>query len=320
MARTFPHLVCWHAGARAEVMNTIALDVRPSVFRATHHPIPLRLRGAVEGRFDVLTEGDYLEGFLAPAAPHAFDVAVGDSGTGKSHFVRWIYEELQRRDPSGRRYRVVLVPRSSANLADVVRRILEGFDGEVARRLRQELEGAQKLSLAGAKTRVLDEFAYVLEHDRAQVAPPGRELDDLEREVLDGLPSLLRALPLREELLKRSAGAVERIAQHVLGTRERVEEEGPDLTWKRGDLSFTQRALDRAQGAGDLAAQFPEDPALADLATGFLNRARCRAAPPAPPATRRSAPRARRSPAGHRRGPRSGAPDRRLVGDRGAGR
>ncbi|KYF70831.1 ATP-binding protein [Sorangium cellulosum] len=279
MAHTFPHLVCWHDRARAEVMNTIALDVRPSVFRATHHPSPLRLRGAVEGRFDVLAEGDYIEGFLAPAAPHAFDVAVGDSGTGKSHFVRWIYEELRRRDPAGRRYRVVLVPRSSANLADVVRRILEGFDGEIARGLRQELEGAQNLSLAGAKTRVLDEFAYVLEHERAHIAPPGRQLDDLEREVLDALPSLLHAPPLREELLKRSEGAVERIAQHVLGTRERVEEEGLDLAWKRGDLAFTQRAIDRAQGAGDLAAQFPEDPALADLATGFLNRARAVALP-----------------------------------------
>jgi hypothetical protein len=260
-------------------MNTIALDVRPSVFRATHHPIPVRLRGAVDGRFDTLTEGEYLEGFLAHGAPHVFDVAVGDSGTGKSHFVRWIYEELRHRDPLGQLYRIVLVPRSSANLAEVMRRILEGFDGEVARRLRQELEGAQSLSLAGAKTRVLDEFAYVLEHDRDQVSPLGRELDDLESEVLEGLPSLLRAPALREELVNRSAGTVERIAQHVLGTRERVEEEGPDLAWRGNDLAFTQRALDRAQGAGDLAAQFPEDPALADLATGFLNRARVVALP-----------------------------------------
>jgi hypothetical protein len=274
MARMFPHLVCWNARVRAEVMNTIALDVRPSVFHATHHASPLRLRGAAEGRSDILAEADYLKGFLDPVAPHVFDVAVGDSGTGKSHFVRWIHEELRRLDPEEKHYRLVLVPRSSANLADVVRRILKGSDGEIARRLHQELEGAQRLDLAGAKTRVLDEFAYVLEHDRIQFLQPGHNLDDLEQEVLDGLPSVLRAPPLREELLKRSAGIVERVAQHVLGTRQRVEEDAPNLVWKRDDLAFTQRALDRSPGAGDLAVQFLEDPALADVATGFLNRAR----------------------------------------------
>ncbi len=206
-------------------------------------------------------------------------MAVGDSGTGKSHFVRWVYDELRRLDPEGQHCRVVLVPRSSANLADVVRRILDGFDGEVTRSLRQELEGAQRLDLAGAKTRVLDEFAYVLEHDRTQVVGPGHDLDDLEREVLDGLPSLLHSPPLREELLRRSAGVVERVAQHVLGTRQCVDEGGLDLAWNRSDLEFTQRALDRSKGGGDLAAQFPDDPALADVATTFLNRARAVALP-----------------------------------------
>jgi hypothetical protein len=279
MQASFPNFVCWNKETRAEVMNTIALDARPSVFRSTHHPSQLRLKGIAEGRFEKIDERRYLEGFRDPSAKHVFDIAVGDSGTGKSHFIRWLYEELTASDPDGSSYHVVLVPRSSANLADVVRRILRGFDGEIALNLLHEMQSAQRLGLAGAKTRVLDEFAYVLEHDLAELFPPDQVLGDLENDILLGLPDLLRAASLRSELEQRPEGTVDRIARHVLGTRNRIEEDGPDLAWRHDDLQFSQSAIKDAGIAGDFASQFPDDDDLAGIAVHLLNRARSIALP-----------------------------------------
>ena len=41
-------------------MNTIALDVRPSVFQATHFPSFLRQEGATPGTFVSISEDEFL--------------------------------------------------------------------------------------------------------------------------------------------------------------------------------------------------------------------------------------------------------------------
>src|SRR5688572_956560 len=93
-----PNYMCWHPATRSEVMNTIALDVRASVFKATHYPSFLQQAGAASGAYVPIVEEELLEDFLRDDHLHVFDVAVGDSGTGKSHLIRWMSYEIARRN------------------------------------------------------------------------------------------------------------------------------------------------------------------------------------------------------------------------------
>src|SRR5262245_54966787 len=96
----FPNTVCWDATRRATVLNPIALDVPLSVFRATHHPSLVQRKGAAEDAVVSVEETRVLEEFLSGAETHVFTAAVGDTGTGKSHFVRWLYLEILQRASS----------------------------------------------------------------------------------------------------------------------------------------------------------------------------------------------------------------------------
>ena len=138
--KEFPNVLCWTPRMRAEVLNTVALDVHEAVFKATHYPSFVQQEGARRGKFVPLREESFLHDFLDDNHPHVFDIAVGDTGTGKSHLIRWMYNEITRRNLDLDRYWLALVPRSSTNLADVVRRIIQGFHGEVATRLTEELK------------------------------------------------------------------------------------------------------------------------------------------------------------------------------------
>src|SRR5688572_6723520 len=107
----FPNVICWVPKSRAEVMNTIALDVPDAIFKATHSPSFVQQQGARKGTFVRVQEHEFLEDFLKEDHVHVFNIAVGDTGTGKSHLIRWMYHEIVRQNTKAReRYWVVLVP------------------------------------------------------------------------------------------------------------------------------------------------------------------------------------------------------------------
>src|SRR5262245_15112399 len=105
----FPNIICWAPRMRAEVMNTIALDVDEAVFKATHCPRFVQQQGARRGTFVRRREKEFLDDFLNEDHLHVFNIAVGDPGTGKSHLIRWMFHETLRRNPHvAARYWVVL--------------------------------------------------------------------------------------------------------------------------------------------------------------------------------------------------------------------
>ncbi len=189
----FPNSVCWEPASRPRVTNTIALDVLPAVFLATHSPSPLRRAGAA-GASIAETESHFLADFLDPARDHVLDLAVGDSGSGKSHLIRWMYFEITRLNAErGNKWHVVLIPRSSANLHEVVAQVLRGFAGPVVQSVQSELALAHgKLTRAAARHRVLDELAFVLGDESTAQRPGARKLSEDEREIRRLLPDFLR--------------------------------------------------------------------------------------------------------------------------------
>jgi hypothetical protein len=274
MPKEFPNALCWTPHMRAEVMNTIALDVDKDIFKATHYPSFVQQEGSRRGTFVPLQEELFLRDFLDENHSHVFDIAVGDTGTGKSHLIRWMYNEIHRVSHADHGpYWLVIVPRSSTNLADVVQRIIQGFHGEVATRLAEELNRHHKLPLDEAKNRVIDELAYVLEAGGPQLFPANHHPTPEEEQILKDLPALLRAQELRKVLLSHSEGVVTRVARHVLGRRE-TRDKDADLKWVQTDLTFTAVQSRRAGAeAEELALMLFNDDRACKAAVNLVNRA-----------------------------------------------
>src|SRR5438093_2578993 len=234
----FPNVVCWDRTARPEVFNTDALRTAAEVFHATHSPAYLHHEGVAPGTLLRIGESDYVQDFLRNNDGKDLDVVVGDSGTGKSHLIRWMEQEARRLDDAGAsRWWIVLIPRASANLADVIRRVIDGFDGPIVTKVRRELEqAARQIPPAEARRRVLFELSEII-----------RSGDVSLPDELSELPDLLQDVAIRATLVDRDDGVLARLAGHFFGKRERVEEADPDrLRWSASDLAFSARQAQRS--------------------------------------------------------------------------
>lgn len=176
--------------------------------------------------------------------------------------------EIQHRAARDRVARhVVVIPRSAANLADVVQRILQDFQGEATARLRTEVQRHRGLSESEARQRVLDELAISLENMQAAEGE-----DEETRYLRQMLPAFLRDHEIRRALSGLDGSIVHRLARHVLGKRESAEPE--ELRWLAADFDIPITAIDKAGAdAGELASGLLNDDRLRDTATRLLQRA-----------------------------------------------
>lgn len=256
----FPHVVCWDRAARPDVFNTDALRTDPAVFLATHSSAVLLADGAASGTRVPLAEGELLDDFLCHQDSRDLHLVVGDSGTGKSHLIRWLYRQTERRGDGPHRV-IRLVPRASANLVAVLREVLRGLPGAAAARLRDELSRTtQNVGPTEARRRVLFELSEVL-----------RGGDPLP-ETLADLPTLLTDVAVGKWLTGREGGALARLADHFFGTRERRADADPDrLRWRPDDLNLPPNVATRtAVELRELASQLPADDHEREAAAGLL--------------------------------------------------
>lgn len=230
----FRRFVCWMPARVAKVMDTEALQTPPEVFLATHSELPM-FRADLSGG-DALREYDehvFLRDFLAPP-DYAFVAVLGGAGTGKSHLIRWLSTRLQATE----RRRVLLIPRAGTSLHEVLRRILDGIEGERFDEYRRRLhESSNAMSVAEARTRLLDNLAVAVNSTaQGSEGPLSEEEDYLASE----LPNLLRDPVFRSHFLQ-PGGVLDRLAAHVVGGGgvERIEER-------------------RAFGAADLPLRFQD--------------------------------------------------------------
>src|SRR5947209_3982053 len=108
MAKPYAGYLCWDP---PDVHQTIFVDAAsPSdaVFLATHQPMQIMRRpfgNEVSG--EAVTEHEVLAEFMRPDAKMMLLPIIGESGTGKSHLVRWLWAKIGNDDPARR---VVYVP------------------------------------------------------------------------------------------------------------------------------------------------------------------------------------------------------------------
>ena len=214
---SFEGVVCWDPERVARVMRIDADAALPAVFMAVHTEEPLEFQRP-EGR---RSAREFLDDFLTvPGDVRA--VVIGDSGSGKSHLVRWVELNI----PTDRAdLRVVSVPRSGTSLRWIVRRLIEVLPPDLQGDYREKLVAApdSPARFNELELRLLAELALALERSEHG--------DEIDAELAVGLNAFFLDPAMRERHAGQT-GIVADLVKHITSlsgredrdTRRRFEE------------------------------------------------------------------------------------------------
>ena len=137
----FRGYLCW-TRADAEALPTEAVVATQAMFFATHAPLKIR-RSDPSGRraggsSESVTEDMVHKDFLGRKPPGGVLLmpVIGESGTGKSHLVRWVKE----RTPSTGRREVIYLKKSETSLKAVVKALLAQVKSAELDKLRTDVD------------------------------------------------------------------------------------------------------------------------------------------------------------------------------------
>lgn len=269
MTHPFRGFVCWSPAHVNETIVVDAVNSSPAVFLATHRPSQMLRRdfSATAGG-TLIDEERLLQEVLAPNPGLLFLPIIGESGTGKSHLVRWLH--LRMPDDPARR--VVYIPKYGTNLRRVIELILGDMAGDAVADLRRELDQAvDSLDEDGAPPRLLNELAASIEDRAREPRPsPPRPNDEYRQWLEIELPKLLLDNVFRSKLLE-PAGVIDRLVGEALRGKQDDDRSEP-FSLAIEDLPLT--VADAARANRDVHALFTQliaSPTLREVAVELLN-------------------------------------------------
>ncbi|MDH3035390.1 protein DpdH [Streptomyces sp. TRM75561] len=175
----FRGFLCWTPETAAATINTEAVSPSRAVFLATHAPLRIR-RAGLDGRAIVsdgplIDENTVLKDFLSLQSDTGALLLpiVGDSGTGKSHLVRWVRENL----PPSDKYKVIYLEKAKTSLRAVIDALLADADSGALAQLRADIhrftDGVDAATLSRRLVNALSEsLAATTARDVPQHARP----------------------------------------------------------------------------------------------------------------------------------------------------
>ena len=216
----FQNYVCWDIGRVRDVMNTDAELASRETFLAVHSEYPLRRhnpRTAAElsSGSEPWSPSEFLREFLSDSHRHMQVAILGDSGSGKSHFIRWLEINI----PETPTRRVIPIPRSGISLRGVIERILSALPETEAHEYRDRLNHAGDLVAAPGQLEeaLLSSIALAIRGDNPHDETDGdSETDaDLEAELIGTLPHIFNDPYVRSHFLENGT-VIRQLASQVL--------------------------------------------------------------------------------------------------------
>ncbi|MGW2326482.1 protein DpdH [Streptomyces sp. NPDC001700] len=272
----FRGTLCWDPAVAASTINTEAVSPSRAVFLATHAPLRIKRARILDGK-EIAIEGDpigeraVLTEFMALRADSGALLmpVVGDSGSGKSHLVRWVREELAVMEEGANRREVIYLEKSKTSLKAVVSTLIAKADSTELAQLKDDInrftEGIDEESLA---RRILNELSEALE-----ATPPQSESRPLTRMLVG--PGKLAAVLLdphvRAELLA-PGNFVPELAHQLIHNRRDGQADRPE-GFSVSDLPLDIRDIQSASGmAQRLLGTISTRGDLQGIAVDLLNK------------------------------------------------
>ena len=214
-----------------ECIRPEAENPAEAVFLAVHRPMRF-LKRALRGVNVESSQGeqDLLDAFLeVPPRGTLLLPILGDSGTGKSHMIRWLDVQLRRQIDAASRH-IILIPKSSS-LKRVLHLILESLHGARYQEIREQLRSARERldviaasnSLRANLLTVIRRRATLAKQKISQARQRGVQIEQRDRmwEAHGDercLPALLSD-PITSQLFMLrpggTVGIIDEIAQHL---------------------------------------------------------------------------------------------------------
>ncbi|MFC2034890.1 protein DpdH [Chloroflexota bacterium] len=265
---------CWKNEYIYRVMDTEALQPENHYFLATHHPSAMQKvqRGSIEGSGNPISENDLLNEFLDPVQKHVNTVILGSTGSGKSHLIRWLYNNI----PPTNNRKIVLIPKAQTNLREIIKKLMLDMEGPEFDELRKKIDTAT--------ANLTPKLARELLHANLIVAvgPEGpfskekvnNQLEREEREYLIGsLPSLL-STPTFKNVLTSEGGILDQFSQRIVGQLG-VDRRDKPLEFNVEDFKIDEwniRDSDLDVSARYIYADFRQNKGIRERVVNWLNK------------------------------------------------
>jgi hypothetical protein len=261
--------VCWKADDVYQIVNPDADAVSDHVFRAVHTDFAVRKRDQLDDAGVYVQPEEILKAFLSPR-DHALVPVIGDSGTGKSHLIRW----LQVRLGISPKREVIFVPKAGTNLRGIVTSLIQRLPESAREPYAAILKdaGGTVLNTLAQRTAVLSQLQLALVNDSG-----GPELlgDDKEQEeyLLSGLRGLFLDPYYREQHFLRDGKFASDIASHVFQRPDKYHPKEQRREFRRDDLPLDISKLNHAaRSTQEFLPALLANNALADAAAKIVDR------------------------------------------------
>ncbi|WP_256638173.1 protein DpdH [Streptomyces murinus] len=271
----FRSVLCWEPATAAATINTEAISPHRSVFLATHAPLRIKRASVSEDKQiqpigDLINEQSVVNDFLTKKSDSGalLMLVLGDSGSGKSHLIRWVREKIPEFLPDADAHEVIYLERSMTSLKAVVKALIAKADSSELAQLKDDVDRfTSNIDQESLSRRILNELSELVSATPRQEIPrDGRVLAGPGR-----LAAMLHDPFIRQHMLSEGK-FVPRLAAQLLKDRRSGQDERPE--------SFTVDDLptdvDYDNAASDMVARLLNQIATQDYlqvaAVGLLNR------------------------------------------------
>lgn len=265
--------LCWDRNSALEIIPVEAESPTDAVFDATHSALPILHRIRVDDDHgDVVYEDRLLAAVESQPSDYPILPILGHSGTGKSHLVRWLRMELEKRREQTPERRVIFVPKHKMSLRAILDLILDHASTPEADEFRERVHAAtEQLRNEGDARRRLRSILADLIAAQAD-SPMANASDDIDERVFlaTELPQLLYDPHFKDHLLADD-GAIARLVREKLSGRGAEDKDEP-FAFTEADLHLSLDDSSRAaEAARDIAETLHGAPELRALAAKMLN-------------------------------------------------
>lgn len=267
-----------------EVIHRTALENENYDFMATHVPfkgLSYEKPGHMGAQTLILSEQDFFrENILKEKDKHKLVVIRGNAGSGKSHFIRWLYHNYVK-EVDKEEDLAILISRDDNTLKAALKQIVASDifskieDGDKYKKL---IDASNALDEKEIKEQILAFLIAIINTDE--------EKGPLKKRVKRNLHSFLSDEVIREELLLVNNGPIERIVSKLISSEVEIDTElepkfysrdfniqfGTKLitAMTRGETASSNRARELAEMIADEGEQ--EDSGLKADISGYLNK------------------------------------------------
>ena len=236
------NIVCWNREATLRIVNP-DVDAQPDAFfRAVHTDSPIRQMDERRNNTKIVTADNVLDDFLQ-APNFALVPVIGDSGSGKSHLIRWLNLRIKR-DASRE---VLFVPKAKTNLRDIVRALIDRIPSDGQEKYLDMLQGTGtgQLNVGAQRSSVLNNIQTELKNDPGD---PQAEDGDLEEYLVKGLSDLFIDPYIRNEHFILDGSFAAELAAHVYERPEGYNPAERRREFSLEDLPLEVESLMKAAG------------------------------------------------------------------------